>query len=115
MDGSAKWLCLLLFIIWKLEWMNLQERSCYLTEYSCFDYFLQVLFGNITVWILLRILTFSSVLSISVNTILKSYDSQGLNLKLKLVGAMKYFSKTLLGHEIFSSVVLWVVKLSGAP
>ena len=29
--------------------INLQERSCYLTEYGCFDYFFQILFVNITV------------------------------------------------------------------
>ena len=45
----------------------------------------------------------SPTLNISVNITLKNYDSQGLNEKLKLMGeAMKFFSKKVLGHEIFS-------------
>ena len=48
----------------------------------------------------------SPTLNISVNITLKNYDSQGLIEKLKLMGeAMKFFSKKVLGHEIFSSMV----------
>ena len=48
----------------------------------------------------------SPTLNISVNITLKNYDSEGLNEKLKLMGeAMKFFSKKVLGHEIFSSMV----------
>ena len=53
----------------------------------------------------------SPTLNISVNITLKNYDSQGLNEKLKLMGeAMKFFSKKVLGHEIFSSMVPWATK-----
>ena len=45
------------------------------------------------------------------NTTLKYYYSQDLNEKLKLMGgAMKFFSKKLLGHEIFSYMVCWATK-----
>ena len=61
---------------------------------------------------LLWILTLLSALNISMNiATLKYYDSQGLNKKLILIwDAMKFFSKKLLGHEIFSSLVLWATK-----
>ena len=45
------------------------------------------------------------------NTTLENYDSEGLNKKLKLMGeAMNFFSKRLLGHEIFSSMAPWATK-----
>ena len=41
-------------------------------------------------------------------TTLKYCYKQALNKKLKLMGgAMKYFPKKLLGHEIFRSMVPW--------
>ena len=51
-------------------------------------------------------------LNISLNTNLKYYYSQALiNETLKLMrGAMIFFSKKLLGHEIFSFMVLWATK-----
>ena len=53
-------------------------------------------------------INYFSALNISVNTTLKCYHSQGLNEKLKLMGgATIFFSKKLLGHEIFSSMVPW--------
>ena len=63
------------FIIWKLEWMKIllklnskREVVPAILKYKCFDYFFQILFGNITVWILLSILTLLSAFNISVNT-----------------------------------------------
>ena len=45
------------------------------------------------------------------NTSLKYYRKQALNKKLKLMGGvMKCFTKNLLGHEIFSSMILWATK-----
>ena len=55
---------------------------------------------------------FVSDLNISVSTTLKYYHKEALNKKLKLMGgAMKYFSKKLLGHEIFRSMVSWATKI----
>ena len=55
---------------------------------------------------------FVSDLNITVNTNLEYYHKKALNKKLKLIwGAMKYFLKKLLGHEIFSSMVSRVVKI----
>ena len=110
---------MLAFIIWKLEWMKILfeltlniEIIIALLEYNCFDYCFQVLFMNVTfeyycechcfllLWIILWILP-----------VLKYYDGQVLNEKLKLIGAvMKFFSKKLLGHETFTSLVLWATK-----
>ena len=54
---------------------------------------------------------FVSDLNISVSTTLKYYHKEALNKKLKLMGgAMKYFSKKLQGHEIFSSMFSWDTK-----
>ena len=103
---------MLAFIIWKLEWMKILfeltlniESIIALLEYNCFDYCFQVLFMNVTfeyycecqrfllLWIILWILP-----------VLKYYDGQVLNEKLKLIGTvMKFFSKKLLGHETFTS------------
>ena len=47
-------------------------------------------------------------LNISLNTTLKYYYSQVLNEKLKLMGGtIIFFSKKLLGHEIFSYMLRW--------
>ena len=52
-----------------------------------------------------------SPLNTNMNTNLKYYRKQALNKKLKLVGgAMKFFTKKLLGYEIFSSMIPWVTK-----
>ena len=66
---------MVVLIIWKLEWLKAllkltskKHVNTALLEYSCFDYFLQVLFVNVTVWILFWILTLFSALNISVNT-----------------------------------------------
>ena len=54
---------------------------------------------------------FVSDLNISVSTTLKYYHKEALNKKLKLMGgAMKYFSRKLQGHEIFSSMFSWDTK-----
>ena len=63
-----------MFIIWKLEWLKIfkltskMEVVTALLQCNCFDYFFQVLFINVTVWILLKILTHFSVLNIYLNT-----------------------------------------------
>ena len=70
-----------------LSWLFLSSIIC---EYYCLS-------------IIVNIKLFSD-LSISLNTTLKYYDSQGLNKKLKLMGgAMKFFS--IKGYEIFNSKV----------
>ena len=47
-----------------------------------------------------------STFNISVITSLKFYDSQALNEKLEIMErAMNFFSRNLLGHEIFSFMV----------
>ena len=38
-----------------------------LLEHNCFDYYFQVLFVNVTVWIFMWILTFFSAFNISLN------------------------------------------------
>ena len=107
-----------MFITWKLKWMKILfkltfKREVFTThlEYNCFDYFFQILFVNITVWILLWMLTVTLALLwifLWISPTLKCYDSQDLKEKLKLMGrVMKFFSKKLLGHEIFSSMVPW--------
>ena len=57
-------------------------------------------------------ITSLGALDISMNTTLKHYDSQGLNEKLKLmVETLKeLFSKKLLGHEIYTSMIPWSTK-----
>ena len=115
LDGLPRWFCLLYesYNEWKSFKLAFdREIVAALLEYNCFDYWFSVLFVNVKVWILLWILTLFSALNISVNiTHAETYDSQGLNEKLKLIGAaMKFFSKKLLGHEIFSSMVLWAIK-----
>ena len=52
-----------------------------------------------------------SPLNTNVNTNLRYYRKQAINKKLKLLGgAMKFFTKKLLGYEIFSSMIPWVTK-----
>ena len=52
-----------------------------------------------------------SPLNANLNTTTKYYRKQALNKKLKLMGgAMKFFTKKLLGHEIFSSMIPWATK-----
>ena len=60
--------------------------------------------------IIVNIRSFSP-LNINLNTTMKYYRTQALNKKLKLMGgAMKFFTKKLLGHEIFSSMIPWATK-----
>ena len=92
---------MLVFIIWKLEWLKILFKLISkgqvvtaLLEYNCFDYYYLWMLLWIFLWIL---------------PTLNYYDSQGLNAILELIGeAMKYFLKTLLGHEVSSSMVTWV-------
>ena len=92
---------MLVFIIWKLEWLKILFKLIFkgqvvtaLLEYNCFDYYYLWMLLWIFLWIL---------------PTLNYYDSQGLNAILELIGeAMKYFLKTLLGHEVSSSMVPWV-------
>ena len=92
---------MLVFIIWKLEWLKILFKLISkgqvvtaLLEYNCFDYYYLWMLLWIFLWIL---------------PTLNYYDSQGLNAILELIGeAMKYFLKTLLGHEVSSSMVPWV-------
>ena len=52
-----------------------------------------------------------SPLNANVNTILKYYRKDALNKKLKLIkGAIKIFTKKLLGQEIFSSMIPGAMK-----
>ena len=56
-------------------------------------------------------ISFFSTLNTNANTTLKHNRKQALNKKLKLMGgAMKYFTKKLLGHETFTSIVAWATK-----
>ena len=51
-------------------------------------------------------------ISLNIITILKYYGSQGLNEELKLTGGdTNFFLKKLLGHEIFSPIILWATKI----
>ena len=51
-------------------------------------------------------------LNITVSTKLKYCYKKALNKKLKLmIGAIKYFPKKLLGHEIFRYMVSWATNL----
>ena len=92
---------MLVFIMWKLEWLKILFKLIFkgqvvtaLLEYNCFDYYYLWMLLWIFLWIL---------------PTLNYYDSQGLNAILELIGeAMKYFLKTLLGHEVSSSMVPWV-------
>ena len=92
---------MLVFIIWKLEWLKILFKLISkgqvvtaLLEYNCFDYYYLWMLLWIFLWML---------------PTLNYYDSQGLNAILELIGeAMKYFLKTLLGHEVSSSMVPWV-------
>ena len=65
---------------------------------------------NLIIWILLGILSSFNLLNTIVNTILKYYCRQALNKEPKLIGVMKCFTKKLLGHEIYSSMVPWATK-----
>ena len=57
--------------------------------------------------IIMNISSFSP-LNTNVNTALKNYLKQDLNIKVKLIrGNMKFFTKNLLGQEIFSSMIPW--------
>ena len=54
-----------------------------------------------------------STLNADVNTTLKYYGKQTSNKKLKLMGgAMKFFTKKLLDHKIFSSMIPWATNHS---
>ena len=57
-------------------------------------------------------ITSLGALDISMNTTLKHYDSQGLNetLKLMVETLKELFSKKLLGHEIYTSMIPWSTK-----
>ena len=47
-----------------------------------------------------------SLLNTNVNTTLKYYGKQALNKELRLIGgAIRFFTKKLLGHEMYSSMV----------
>ena len=66
---------MVVLIVWKLELLKIflkltskREFVATLLEYNYFDYFFQVLFVNVTVWVLLWLLTLFSALDISVNT-----------------------------------------------
>ena len=60
--------------------------------------------------IIVNISSFSTS-NTTVKSTLKQYRKQPLNKKLKLMGgAIKFFTKKLLGHEIFSFMVPWVVR-----
>ena len=60
--------------------------------------------------IIMNISSFSPMDS-NVNTALKYCRKQTLNKKPKLMGAaMNFFTKKLLGHEIFSSMIPWATK-----
>ena len=68
------------------------------------------MFLNITVGIIVNINSFIAP-NISVNITSKYYFSQALNEKLKLIRETTiFFSKKLLGHKIFSSMVPWITK-----
>ena len=57
-------------------------------------------------------INFFRAVSINSETTLKYYHKQTLKTKLKMMGgSMKYFSKKLLGHEIFSFMVFWTTNL----
>ena len=52
-----------------------------------------------------------SPVNTNVNTTLKYYRKQALNKKLKLMGAaMEFFTKKLLCHGIFISIIAWAPK-----
>ena len=52
-----------------------------------------------------------SLLNTNVNTTLKYCYKRALNKELKLIeGVMKIFTKKLLSHEIYSSMMLWATK-----
>ena len=60
--------------------------------------------------IIVNISTFRP-LNNNVNTTLKYYRKQALKKKLKLMrGTLKFFTKKLVGHEIFSCMVPWATK-----
>ena len=60
--------------------------------------------------IIVNISSFSPLKN-NVNTIRTYHRKQALSKKLKLVRAsMKYFTKKLLGYEIFSSMIPWATK-----
>ena len=47
-----------------------------------------------------------SLLNTNVNTTLKYYGKQALNKELRLIGGViRFFTKKLLGHEMYSSMV----------
>ena len=54
----------------------------------------------------IKIISSFTPLNVKVNTSLKYYSKQNLKKKVKLMGwAMNFFTKKLLGHEIFSSMI----------
>ena len=69
-----------------------------LLENNCFDYFFQVLFVNVTVWILFWLLTLFSTLDFSVNTTHPKILRQS-RLKMKL----KFFFEKITGP--------WIIQL----
>ena len=80
-------------LVWKLNWIFHEAPRWILL----FEYYYEI--------------SSFSALNTNVNTTLKYYRQQALSKKLKLMGmAMKYFTKKLLGHEIFSSLIPWATK-----
>ena len=75
--------------------------------------FFWITYLNIIIWKLFWMLTSLVIwnLNTTLSTTLKYCYKKAINKKLKLMGgAMKYFPKRLLGHEIFRSMVSWVTK-----
>ena len=80
-------------LVWKLNWIFYEAPWWILL----FEYYYEI--------------SSFSPLNTNVNTTLKYYRKQALSKKLKLMGgAMKCFTKKLLGHEIFSSLIPWATK-----
>ena len=82
-----------------------------LLKYNCLDYFFQVLFVNIFMWILLLIWTLSLLwIFLSISATLKYYNTRvKWEAKINGIDHESFFEK-LLDHEIFSSMVPWATK-----
>ena len=100
---------MVVFIIWKLEWMKIPFKLTFkrevvtaLLEYNYIDYFFQVLFVNIPVCILFWILTLFSALNISVNTTHPEILRQS---RLRWETKFNWW-----GHEMFFQKCHWVMK-----
>ena len=96
------------YSVWDAKLLQLNILTAYSFE-NWIEYFIEKFCEYYCLNIVVNF-TFVSTLNTNMNTTLKYYRKQALKKKLKLIrGAMKFFTKKLLGREIFNSMITWAI------